>query len=1021
MKHLVIPLLTMALVLASALSETQAAETKRNPGTITRALAEMAVNTPGDQIPPQAIEAAKRAVLDVVGCMMAGHDSSGVAEVTDQMVEWSGKPEATVWVHGHRLPAPAAAFANSVATHALDLDDVHIPSTTHITSVIVPTALAVGEAQGATGRQVLEAIVMGIEVSGRLGRERKARRQHDGFLPTSTMGGFGAAAATARLKGLTVEQATDAMGIFYAHASGNRQALYDHTLAKRIQPAIAARAGIVAGYLAERGIDGPHRVLEGAAGLFKLYGAGKGPLPDAAKLTAPRELFEVQQLSFKRYACCGGSHPLLDATLELVTEHNLTVSDIQDVELFGVGVNSGVVGVPWRPGDNPHVSAQFCAPYEVATTIKNRRLGPTEIENHRIAADKEVDALARHIKLRPHSQFGDKYPGGQTVRITTTDGRTLVRSGTPEVTFAPERVGPELLLAKFGDNAAFSKLCTAEQAEEIAVAVMTLDRCMDVRSFVADHLVFASARSKEKPARPGTGFKESISDSYRRRVPEAALVTGGKAPWVLFRTYKSQLTDRIDAAYEPTPEFWLDSAWAVMLMKTEVIPRANHGIVAGAILELWEKRPTGKFYGHKGVQAYVENKYGINVAGDLMIARTNPPQRQQMAVRRKLLKMLCLMRTFQRILLETADQHKHAVMPGYTHIRHAQPTTLGHYLLSVYDPIDRSVNSLEDGYHAMSLNELGCGALAGTSWPIDRELVSTYLACEGLIENTNDAVSYTDGYVQVTAAATNIMAVMSRMALEMEQWSTLEYDMIDFEIGAGSFMMPNKRSNQGILEKTAEGASVTLGALMEVASMGTKLPQGDTNPLAYRLKNGTLRALDTIDECIEPYLYKLPTMIVHEDKMLALARHGYSCSTELANVLVRTNGLDYRTAHDVVNHFVVESAKQDIPSSEADINLLQQAAQSVVAKELKITETELRQALDPVHFVNATKSQGGVSPEEVTRMIADRAKKLDAARGRNLQRIDRLHNARKRMLADLKAIYDATGPHQPETQARTVD
>jgi len=460
--------------------------------TVTAALAEMAVKIREDEVPPQAIDAAKRALLDVIGCMMAGHDAPGVAPVMDQMLEWSGKPEATVWVDGGKLPAPAAAFANSTMTHALDLDDVLIPSTLHITSVIVPTALAVGEAEAATGRQVLEAIVMGIEVSGRLGRECKTRREHDGFLPTSLMGGFGAAAATARLKGLTVEQATDALGIFYAHASGNRQALYDHTLTKRIQPAIAARAGIVAGSLGARGIDGPRRVLEGAAGLFKIYGSGKGKLPTVAELTAARKSFEVEQLSFKRYACCGGSHPLLDATLELVREHDLTLADIQDTELFGVGVNGGVVGVPWCPGASPHVSAQFCAPYEVAVVIKNGQLGPEEITDHRIATDKEVDTFARRIRLRSPKQFGGEYPGGQTIRITTVDDRTLVSSCTPAQTFDPSRISQEQLIAKFKNNAAFSQLCTGEDADRVVAAVMELDKCPDIRPFVAENMVFAT-------------------------------------------------------------------------------------------------------------------------------------------------------------------------------------------------------------------------------------------------------------------------------------------------------------------------------------------------------------------------------------------------------------------------------------------------------------------------------------------------------------------------------------------------
>lgn len=497
------------------------------------------------------------------------------------------------------------------------------------------------------------------------------------------------------------------------------------------------------------------------------------------------------------------------------------------------------------------------------------------------------------------------------------------------------------------------------------------------------------------------------SDYYRQRTPEAALVTKGKAPWVLFRTYKSDLTKRIGEVHGPGTGLWIDSAWAIMEMRAGVIPKRNHAKVAGAMLELWEEHPEGNFYGHKGLQKYVAKKHGMKVAGDIMIARTNPPQHQQMEVRRKLLKMICLMHEFQQVLLETADRHKDAVMPGYTHIRHAQPTTLGHYLMSVYDPIDRSMKTLEDGYHLMSLNELGCGALAGTSWNIDRDLVSEYLGCEGLVENTNDAVGYTDGYVVVTSGAVNILTVLSRMALELEQWSTTEYDFMDFEIGAGSFMMPNKRSNQGILEESAESASVGLGALVEVVSMGTKLPHGDMNPVAYGMKEGTLRALDRIDRSVEPYLYKFPSMIVKRDVMLATAREGYSCSTELANELCRSFKLDYRTAHDVVNKFVVESARQGIRSREASIDVFHQVTQEVIGRKLNMTEPRLRELLDPVYFVNATRSRGGVAPVEVARMIADRRKKLAEARTRNLARIETLENGQKQMLSDLRDLCDS--------------
>jgi argininosuccinate lyase len=313
----------------------------------------------------------------------------------------------------------------------------------------------------------------------------------------------------------------------------------------------------------------------------------------------------------------------------------------------------------------------------------------------------------------------------------------------------------------------------------------------------------------------------------------------------------------------------------------------------------------------------------------------------------------------------------------------------------------------------MSLNELGCGALAGTSWDVDRELVAEYLGCEGLIENTNDAVGYTDGYVVVTAGAANVLTVLSRMALELEHWSTMEYDFLDFEIGAGSFMMPNKRSNQGILEETAESASVGLGALVEVVSMGTKLPHGDMNPVAYAMKDGTLRALGRIDRSVEPYLYKFPSMIVKRDVMLAAAREGYSCSTELANEMCRSFGLDYRTAHEVVSHFVVESAKQGIPSREASLDVFQQAARAVLSRELDVTEERLRELLDPVYFVRVTDCRGGVAPKEVARMIADRRGKLAEARARHLARIEKLEKARQRLLADLREL-SADGEATPK-------
>jgi len=188
--------------------------------------------------------------------------------------------------------------------------------------------------------------------------------------------------------------------------------------------------------------------------------------------------------------------------------------------------------------------------------------------------------------------------------------------------------------------------------------------------------------------------------------------------------------------------------------------------------------------------------------------------------------------------------------------------------------------------------------------------------------------------------------------------------------------------------------------------MGMKVPHGDTNALEYHMKDGVLAALDNVDRYATPWLALLATIEVHEDKMLERARSGYSAATELANELVRTDGLDYRTAHDIVQRFTVESVRQGLPSSEARIEILQSAAHEVVGKRLKISQERLRESLDPVHFVNVTNCRGAVAPAEVQRMVEVRRKRLSEARERHLERIGKLEEGKARMLADLRGLSE---------------
>ena len=467
--------------------------------------------------------------------------------------------------------------------------------------------------------------------------------------------------------------------------------------------------------------------------------------------------------------------------------------------------------------------------------------------------------------------------------------------------------------------------------------------------------------------------------------------------------------ERIDKIHEPGYMNWITAAWAAMFIKQGIIPAEGAPKVARAVLKMWEQPVTEDLAGPHtyGVDRYFIETAGEEAGGRVMMARTQPSTRQMLEVRRELMKQICRICDLEEAILDLAEQHTTTIMPGYTHFRHAQPTTFGHYLLSVCDAIGRSTNTLERGYHLMSLNEMGCGALAGTSWPIDRDLVSQYLGMEELIENANDAVSYTDGYLVVVCGLTNVTNIASRTALDLSYWSGVEYGFLDIGFHRGtSFMMPQKEGNPNSMEFVRTRAGQMIGHLAGVAVAGLRTPHGDVFEMLY-IAEPTLAALETAEKCTSELTNEMRQMKVHKERMLAVIRESYLCATELANQLVRDCKLAYRTAHDIVNQFVLASQEQKIPATKALAALLDEAAQKVLGRKLGMSEARLRELLDPAYFIKVTNSRGGVAPGETARMIADRRQKLAAARARHMKRIESLENAQKKMVSDLRGLIES--------------
>ena len=425
-------------------------------------------------IPDSAKDAAKRVLLDTYACAIAGQSSPGIEAVLEQMRDWGGKPESAILFTADRLPMPNAAFANAAMIHALDFDDVYTPGTLHLTSVIVPAMLAAGEVAHADGQDMLAAMILGIELAARIGVAERTRRRGGGFLPTSLAGGFGAVITAARLLALTEQQTVHALGINYAQAAGNRQALLDASLTKRLQPAFAARSALWAVALAHRGITGPERMFEGDAGYFNVY--MNGDVPDVAELLPPLCDYAVEHVSTKRYPSCGACHPVQIAAEKLREEEHLDPCDIKRVETFGV---APLVSEPFRL-DQPQVAAQFSAAWAVAHTLLRGPARLADYTDEAIRGDREVCALTRRITNVPtpddvpdatpaegENAYRSRYQG---VIVHTTDDRRLMRAHSPAQTFPQGPASWEDIERKLRECVTFAGR-SEEAAESVIMAL----------------------------------------------------------------------------------------------------------------------------------------------------------------------------------------------------------------------------------------------------------------------------------------------------------------------------------------------------------------------------------------------------------------------------------------------------------------------------------------------------------------------------------------------------------------------
>lgn len=360
----------------------------------------------------------------------------------------------------------------------------------------------------------------------------------------------------------------------------------------------------------------------------------------------------------------------------------------------------------------------------------------------------------------------------------------------------------------------------------------------------------------------------------------------------------------------------------------------------------------------------------------------------------------------RRAALQVARTHANVVMPGYTHLQPAQPITFGFYLSAVAEALGRDMDRLQNALSHIDALPLGAGALAGTRFPIDRNVTASALGFDSLVPNTLDAVASRDFAWEAMAAMAIVALTWGRVAQDFHVWSTPEFSLVSFpdRVASTSSIMPQKK-NPAVLEYLRGKSSHIIGLLTTslIAVKGTHFTHsGDSSRESMRsfweCAEETLRCLSLFELVVSTVEPKAKTMLEH-------VRYDFSVATDLADGLVAEAGMSFRAAHHVVGELVRLALDSGKTAQEVTSEMLDRAAAKVIGTKVDWPEETLQKYLDPVESVNARRN-GGPAPEEVNHSIQRQLEHLDESLRSVRTMRDRLEAARLQMKRDVTAIKD---------------
>jgi argininosuccinate lyase len=427
----------------------------------------------------------------------------------------------------------------------------------------------------------------------------------------------------------------------------------------------------------------------------------------------------------------------------------------------------------------------------------------------------------------------------------------------------------------------------------------------------------------------------------------------------------------------------VDLAHTVMLREQGIISKEDCSKILFGLLRIREEGMEKLDFSYEDIHISLESRLidmvGEDVGGRMHSGRSRNDEVAtciRLTLRDELTGLLEETLTLRTTLLALSEKHINTLMPGFTHLQHAQPTTLAHHFCAHEAALARDFDRVLDAFSRVNICPLGAAAFASTGFNLNRKRTQELLGFEGLLENSMDAVSSRDYLIECASVFTNLMINLSRMAEELVLWSTSEFNFIELDdaYASTSSIMPQKK-NPDTAELMRGKTGVAIGSLTSLITICKGLPLSYNRDLQEATPN-IWRSVETVRASVKIMEGMIRTLKVHSEILAAQSVAGFTTATELADTIVRETGIPFRTAHQIVGMLAKEGEKPTIEKIDS-------VAEIVLGESLSgqgLTKNMVKEALDPISNIKRRKLPGGPDPEEIRRYISKRQIDLELNR-----------------------------------------